>query len=70
MTSRKQLLVPRINVMKLFGWPVPNYEGFNLNLAMKGVPFKKRVKNFLGTVKRVVNSQFRTGFLPEPLSAA
>ncbi len=54
LTSRKQLLVPRINVMKLFGLPVPNYEGFNLNLAMKGVPFKKRVKNFLGTVKRVV----------------
>ncbi len=54
LTSRKQLIVPRINVMKLFGLPVPKYEGFYLNLAMKEVPLMKRVKNIFGTIKRVL----------------
>jgi coenzyme F420 hydrogenase subunit beta len=54
LTSRKQLIVPRINAMKFFGLPVPAYEGFYLNRSMKGVSIKQRVKNYLGMAKRVV----------------
>jgi len=54
MLDKRGAIWGRILAMKLFGIPVPRYEGFHLHENWKRLPAREKARAFLGTVRRIV----------------
>ncbi|MDT8328878.1 MAG: Coenzyme F420 hydrogenase/dehydrogenase, beta subunit C-terminal domain [Roseovarius sp.] len=52
--ERRRALLARLLALRLAGQPVPRYEGLHLWAAARQNPALRNLKNFLGTLRRVV----------------
>jgi coenzyme F420 hydrogenase subunit beta len=54
MVEKRGAIWGRLAAMKMFGIPIPRYEGFFLYENWKKRPVKEKARSFLGTVKRII----------------
>lgn len=52
--ERRRALFARLLALRLAGRPVPDYKGLQIAAAARQNPFLRNLKNFLGTLRRVV----------------
>ena len=50
--ERRRALMARLLARKLAGKPIPQYEGLQIRAAARQNPFRRNLKNFLGTLRR------------------
>lgn len=55
LVNKQREIYGRILALRLFGIPHPNFPGFALKEIWGGLPFRRRVRVFLGTVRRIVS---------------
>lgn len=56
-TRRRQALLARLAALRLTGQPVPRYTGLHLRAAARQNSFRVNLKNFLGTMRRVLQGR-------------
>lgn len=56
--ERRRALLARLLALRLAGRPVPRYEGLQIAAAARQNPLRRNVKNFLGTLRRVLRSRW------------
>jgi coenzyme F420 hydrogenase subunit beta len=52
--ERRRALLARLLALRLVGRPVPRYEGLQITAAARQNPIHRNLKNFLGTLRRVL----------------
>jgi coenzyme F420 hydrogenase subunit beta len=52
--ERRRALMARLLALRLAGRPVPRYEGLQIVAAAWQNPLRRNLKNFLGTLRRVL----------------
>ena len=52
--ERRRALLARLLALRLAGRPVPRYEGLQITAAARQNPVRRNLKNFLGTLRRVL----------------
>jgi coenzyme F420 hydrogenase subunit beta len=55
--ERRRALLARLLALRLAGQPVPHYEGLQIVAAARQNPLRRNLKNFLGTLRRVLYSR-------------
>lgn len=51
--ERRRALLARLAALRLFGRPVPRYEGLQLRAAARQNPWRRNLENFLGMLRRL-----------------
>lgn len=52
--ERRRALLARLLALRLAGRPIPRYEGLKITAAARQNPLRRNLKNFLGTLRRVL----------------
>lgn len=52
--ERRRAVLARLAGLWLLGRPIPRYEGLHLRAAARQAPFSKRLRNFLGMIRRTL----------------
>lgn len=52
--ERRRAVLARLAGLRLLGRPIPRYEGLQLGAAARQAPVAKRLKNFLGMIRRTL----------------
>lgn len=52
--ERRRALLARLLALRLAGRPIPRYEGLQIIAAARQNPFSRNLKNFLGTLRRIL----------------
>ncbi len=56
--GKRQAIWGRILAMKMLGVPYPRLKGFHLYENWLDLPFKEKIKSFLGTVRRIIQRNY------------
>lgn len=59
--ERRRALLARLAALRLFGRPVPRYEGLLLRAAARQNPWRRNLENFLGMLRRLRRPSARSG---------
>jgi len=63
--ERRRALLARLAALRLTGQPIPAYRGLHLRAAARQNPPLRNLRNFLGTLRRVLRASFgRRGKIP------